>query len=101
MNINQIPKSNAFDAYAKNNVSIKSKKENVGKVSPPKSKGDTVVITTEATLRQKIIAEITAEEGIREKRIIQIKESIQNNSYTINATRIAAKMIDSAFGLML
>ena len=95
MDINNISRANAINAYAKNNKPLAKKTEDTTQPAPSYK----IELNKEAVSKQKIESAIqNAPEVDNKQRIMELKAQIAENKYDIDPEKIASKMMD-AFGI--
>ena len=85
-----------LDTYAKNVTKAEESVKKDAQEPGVASKGDKVLLSPKAKAIQEAKKILETVPDVREDKVARIKEQIKNGTYTIDAKKIAAKMVEES-----
>ncbi len=85
-----------LDAYAKNVTKTEEIVNNDAQKSEGVAKGDKVILSPKAKAIQEAKKLLENVPDIREEKVARIKEQIKNGTYTVDAKKVAARMVEES-----
>ena len=85
-----------LDTYAKNVAKTEESVKKDAQQSEGAAKGDKVILSPKAKAIQEAKKLLENVPDIREEKVAQIKEQIKNGTYTVDAKKVAAKILEES-----